>query len=499
MGGAPPEPVVPDEPTAERGRLVIIEPLPPPIVPEGASRPGISLRNWTRIDLGDLQTGVLVGTSSYVYEGLDSGTGVEGSLPFVWTAASGVVPLVGSWPTDASHFYPYVLSKDGSTVAGVYNRGRAGAGGAEPVWIDSFGGFFRWTEQGGLAGLDEPESIWDAQVSHISSDGRVIVGSATGGPEEMYEPFRWSEADGFHFLSDEAGWPAGGAINDVSDDGSVLVGCGVSESPQNAFVYTQAGGVQLLGVVEGYSGCLANHVSGDGSLVIGQCYREGASENVTFRWTESEGTQLLESAPGVTLVDFSIIAASDACDVLVGRTTTAGGSSVLARWSSSTGLEPLPAVPGQSDGAVFDLFKASVSVDGSAGYGIFWPNDTLPNTDSSGAGGEALSWSHALGMRRLGFLPGDDRSAALGADQTYQLHVGRSGSELSNAAVLWDAAGIHDIAALLSAGGVDLQGIQLGSAERVAASSESIIVQGHSQNSGLSRAFIAWLPPVLGD
>jgi hypothetical protein len=395
------------------------------------------------------------------------------------------MPLVSSWPIDASHFRPYVLSKDGRTVAGVYNRGRAGAGGAESVWTDSFAGFFRWTEQGGLAGLDEPESIWDAQVSHISSDGRVIVGSATGGPQEMYEYFRWSDADGFHFLSDEAGWPAGGAITDVSDDGSVFVG-GLSESPQNAFVYTQGGGVQLLGVVQGYSACLATHVSGDGSLVIGQCYREAASESVTFRWTESEGTQLLESAPGVALVDFSIIAASDACDVLVGRTATAGGSSVLARWSSSTGLEPLPAVPGQSDGAVFDLFKASVSVDGSAGYGTYM--------DSSDGGTEALSWSHALGMRRLGFLPGHDRSAALGADQTYQLHVGRSGSELSSAAVLWDAAGIHDIAALLSAGGVDLQGIELATAERVAASGESIIVQGHGHKSGQTRAFIAWLP-----
>jgi len=119
-----------------------------------------------------------------------------------------------------------------------------------------------------------PDSHWGI-ASALSADGQIVIGH----DEDAGMPVYWHETMGMTPLSlgIEEGLAAT-RTNALSSDGSVVVGTSPStvfdtesEKEQDAFLWTQADGIQSLGDPSAISGMLASAqgISGDGSHVVG--------------------------------------------------------------------------------------------------------------------------------------------------------------------------------------------------------------------------------------
>jgi uncharacterized membrane protein len=162
-----------------------------------------------------------------------------------------------------------------------------------------------------------PDSIARA----ISADGSTIGG------------YLYSTSDGFRWQPPgaiETVIPDGG-VEDLSVDGSVLVGWIETELGQRAYRWSEAPGVQLLPLLPGASSAYAAAVSGDGLTVAGACNVDSVAH--AFVWSESAGTvslrELLQSL-GVDLSGWTVLASirSMSADgrVVVGHGTVEGST-----------------------------------------------------------------------------------------------------------------------------------------------------------------------------
>lgn len=159
----------------------------------------------------------------------------------------------------------------------------------------------------------------------------------------------------------------------ISADGTVVVGNTVGD----AFRWSAATGLQLLGA--GFTS-IATGVSGDGSVVVGNDPQFPDGYHF-FRWTSPTGRQY--------------IARGQAADISADGTTIVGSQFDNAfRWTSATGLIPLPG---------FSYTSAeAVSADGSVIAGSV---STTPSIAHAGR------WTAATGWVDLGLLPGGSSAA----------------------------------------------------------------------------------------
>ena len=240
--------------------------------------------------LGDLDGGSVfsqprgVSNDGTVVVGLSSGS--SGTEAFRWTTSTGMVGL-GDFPEGSANSQARGVSADGSVVIGTGNK------------TDFVNEAFRWTESSGLVGLgDLPGGTTGSEGWSVSADGTVVVGqSVATGPN--IHAFRWTQASNtMTDLSTLFGGSFGSWANKVSGDGLVVVG-GSNSSPGNqAFRWTQGGGMVGLGDLTGgdYSS-EAFGVSFDGSVVVGQS-SSGSGETQAFRWTQADGMVGLGDLPG---------------------------------------------------------------------------------------------------------------------------------------------------------------------------------------------------------
>jgi probable HAF family extracellular repeat protein len=188
---------------------------------------------------------------------------------FRWTQSGGMVglgqlPDIGFWSTALA------VSADGSTIVG-----RFGALGQEA---------YRWTSSSGMVGLG------DGSATGVSGDGSVVVGyrgfSSDSGV--IYKAFRWTDASGMVGLGDLPGGDFSNYAKGVSGDGSTVVGYAATPSNE-AFLWTSAGGMQRLwdvlvanGVEPAASGWtsldFAQAISADGKTIVGQGIHNGNQE-----------------------------------------------------------------------------------------------------------------------------------------------------------------------------------------------------------------------------
>ncbi|OHB48846.1 MAG: hypothetical protein A2Y10_06230 [Planctomycetes bacterium GWF2_41_51] len=207
---------------------------------------------------------VVVGSSS-------SGNGYEA---FRWTSETGMQGL-GDLPGRDFYSVAQGISGDGSVIVGY---GHSSSGYSEA---------FRWTVSEGMVSLgDLSGGGFFSGAMAASYDGSVIVGYGhsdlcTGG--ESIEAFYWTASGGMVGIGDLPGGRFGSAGYSVSYDGSVIVGYGVTSSHWTSFRWTSSEGMT------GYSfGYMANDVSADGTVMVGD-----STSGEAFRWTEDEGIQML--------------------------------------------------------------------------------------------------------------------------------------------------------------------------------------------------------------
>lgn len=265
-----------------------------------------------------------------------------------------------------------------SDARGVSSDGRVVVGASVSELGDEA---FRWTAEGGMEPLgDLPGGFFRSSAGAASADGEVVVGgSDTGGL--INEAFRWTPSEGLVGLGHLAGAPANasGSANDVSADGTVIVG-GDFRQP-----FRWEGGVMTsLGTLSGGGNGVANAVSADGAVIVGTSSSPNTNTTEAFLWTQDEGLVGLGDLPGGQFSSSATDVSADG-SVIVGNGRPGDGFQEAFRWTESGGMEGLGDL-----GNVFGAKNSSataVSADGSVVVGF----------STQGA----FLWTQQDGMRRL--------------------------------------------------------------------------------------------------
>ncbi|RMH41233.1 MAG: hypothetical protein D6689_11620 [Deltaproteobacteria bacterium] len=248
---------------------------------------------WTRTD-GMTDLGVLpTGTRSQANGVSGDGTIVVGTAditigtssftrPFVWTADTGMVDLMGTPAQCSTEGEALAISHDGTTIVG---------------WREVMGTSdcerhaFRWRD-----GAFEDLGTLGGDFTYayaVSADGSVVVGSSFD-PMGVEHAVKWTTGSAPQDLG-AAGLMAARAVG-VSADGSVIVGTGSpSEGAGQGTLlrWTTSGGSQIDNTGRAWSE--ASGVSGDGNTIVGWSAREGEFFGRAIRWTQASGIVELNS------------------------------------------------------------------------------------------------------------------------------------------------------------------------------------------------------------
>jgi probable HAF family extracellular repeat protein len=228
--------------------------------------------------------------------------------------------LPGTVPPQNNRFgYAFGISGDGSAVAG---------------WSSSAQGSraYRWTAAGGMVDLGTIPGTSSSRAEHISSDGKVVVGTSGGA-------FRWTEETGMVYLGNSQGYFSNiGYGTDAS--GNIVVGRGTHQASgqYEAFRWTAAGGLTRLGVLPGDNGSLAFGISRNGAVTV------GVSGNVFYQdredavyWNSSGGIVNLGDLPGSIHYSAAYRCSSDG-SVIVGWGFSGAHFQEAFRWTAATGM-----------------------------------------------------------------------------------------------------------------------------------------------------------------
>jgi len=143
-------------------------------------------------------------------------------------------------------------------------------------------------------------------------------------------------------LGDLSGGTFESLANGVSADGSVVVGQGASASGYEAFRWTSGGGMVGLGVLPvGGVDSAAFGVSADGSVVVGWGRSDNGGPGLVLeasRWTSGGGMVGVGDLPGGLFESFATDVSGDGA-VVVGWGSAPGTEAFL--WTSDGGMERL--------------------------------------------------------------------------------------------------------------------------------------------------------------
>jgi probable HAF family extracellular repeat protein len=333
-------------------------------------------------------------------------------------------------------------------------------------------------------------------ANDVSADGSVIVGSYTNSSGQFLA-FKWTASTGLQSLGDLASGPTASAAYKVSDDGSVITGYGTpSQDPGDTVTERQA--VKWIGssgptplssslAPQYLHGNYATTVSHDGTFFAG-AYTINGSNNGYFTVTSSGtvssmgyfDTNFLPHTDYGLALDFSASG-----NIAVGYDDTTSGSpgvKVGYYWVRNQGALPLPALGAGTQ-------ASAVSSDGitaagqSASQACIWKN-----ISSNGVNLTAT----AVG---LGFLSGGSISAATDISGSGHTVVGWGNTASGNRAFLYtDQTGMIDLGTYLTQQGVDLSGWTLTQANAISGDGSTIV--GTGTHNGVTEAWAANLVSV---
>ncbi len=263
-------------------------------------------------------------------------------------SASGAffIPL-GDLPGGPFHTWALGISADGSTVVGRSKSSDADASSFEA---------FRWTQPTGMVGLgDVVLGAPRSRAEEVSSDGSVVLGYTGSG-----WPFLWTQATGMVAIEDTTGTYAGARPFAISADGTTIVGTGTTAAAGNeAFRWTAATGYVAVGFLPStIHDSFLTDVSADGSVAAGFSFHHDFDVEPMI-WTAA-GLDSLGDVPGGDAYALAWGISADGTTV-VGDAHINGASEPWL-WSADTGfVRPDPT----HDGGWFN----AVSADGSVAVG----------------------------------------------------------------------------------------------------------------------------------
>ncbi len=269
----------------------------------------------------------------------------------------------------------YGVSADGLTVVGES---------IAPEGMEAF----RWTVPEGMVGLGffPNQPFRSSQAHGVSADGAIIVGTSTR-PDSLLEdgaPFRWTAQTGLVLIPNLGGSDTGGIAEDITLDGSVIVGWCASPTGYQAFRWTQPTGTQGLGQLPNEQISRAMGVSADGSIIVGNVSQGSLTNPHPFRWTAETGKVILPQLNPNTVGSANAITPDGAVIVgqSAGRAVRWVGGQVLSLGELAGGLP------------TSTYWALAVTPDGSQIYGV-------GNYNPSQGTGEAFIWDAPHGMRSL--------------------------------------------------------------------------------------------------
>ena len=259
----------------------------------------------------------------------------------------------------------------------------------------------------------------------MSADGSTVVGLsfATCAPIPVYGAFRWTGPTGVQLLG-----PTDGTVHDargVSGDGSVIVGGGTA----GAFIWSESTGSQFPGFY------IANDISADGSTVVGTANNLPGSQPVF--WTATNGVSVLPGVPNVPLLGEAHGISADG-STIVGTVATAdnGYRTVFEAAAWFGGAAPVILGAGPTSSA------HAASADGSVIVGQYFVSGQY----------RAFRWTQAGGFQPLPEPPwntSDMRAFAVSGDGSIVVGESFNIATNKNEAFIWDAQngtrGIRDI------------------------------------------------------
>jgi len=314
---------------------------------------------------------------------------------------------------------------------------------------------------------DLPGGEFNSMANDVSADGSVIVGS--GSSATGYQPVRWVQGGPPQALSTQGveGWNA--SAHGVSGNGSVIVGW----SSHGAFRWTVSNGITPLNQIWG----VANAVSDSGSVIAGSDFQTNATH--AAQWSKAgestsiDGNSLLSEGWGI----------SGDGSTVVGYAIPSKGIQEAFKWSQSDGFVGL----GFLNGAVTPNGVANgASKDGSVIVGY----------SNSADGPQAFRWTKETGMVGLGDLPGgsfDSSAFAVSADGS--IVVGAGSPKDIWGAFIWDSLhGMRDLSQVLTNDfGADMDGWKLMAATGI--SDDGIVIVGYGIDpSGYQEGWVAHIP-----
>ncbi|MFT7484899.1 MAG: putative HAF family extracellular repeat protein [Candidatus Paceibacteria bacterium] len=281
------------------------------------------------------------------------GPGVPGEgMGFLWTSASGMVPLGNP---------PLTFGSPGGTATDLSGDGWVVAGRTKFDGLNSAG--FNWnpidtftplapavatssasasatnvdgsvtvgqTRHGGYVGFYsfEEATVWLddgviegraiglfpggglSEARGVSADGSVVVGEAYRAYQEGVTAFRWDQTDGFVSLGDLPGGYHFSRANAANADGSIIVGYGTVSFNSAGFTvdhracYWDEHGVHELPNMPGSTGITeATDISPDGRYIVG--WARYLATNVPVIWDDVHGIRNLYEVMAQEGIDVS--------------------------------------------------------------------------------------------------------------------------------------------------------------------------------------------------
>ena len=307
----------------------------------------------------------------------------------------------------------------------------------------------------------------------VSPNGLVVTGYADINTDKLFgdQAFRWTQSGGMINLGVPTGLPWS-AANSINDTGSAVAG----NAGNRAFRWTQSGGMQNLGLFPGGTISIAFDLSGDASTVVG--YANNPAGYFAFKWTSAGGMQNLGTLPGGNISSAAFGISSDGTQI-VGNSSWSGSSGGRAcRWNSS-GVQNLGVLFGGDISFAFAISDDNLVITGESEF-----------VGDESAGRRAIRWTSSTGMVGLGVAPGHTDSYGYAINQNGSSIAGRG--KLPNGtyrACLWTPSiGMVDLNTYLPSLGLSLTGWILTDAQGITADGSA--VSGTGTFNGQMRAFL---------